>query len=107
MLYRKYYVICNFTVDIGFYRYTTNFYDSNGAVAFVLICIYAPAATLKQPIPNHMKKEKIMVISITVILLIGSFFIPQPFNELVQLGIVLIGAAQLPIFFQNNRKDEI
>lgn len=76
-----------------------------GAFAFVLICIYAPAATLKQPIPDHMKKKKkIMAISITVILLVSSFFISQPFNELIQLGIVLIGAAQLPIFFPKQSK---
>ena len=76
------------------------------AVAFILICLYSPAITRKQPIPNHMrKKKKITAIIVAGILLIISVFIKQPFNELVQLGIVLIGAAQLPIFFPKQTKE--
>lgn len=77
------------------------------AVAFVCICLYAPAITAKQPIPNRLKKPKrIKAIIVTSILFALSFLVPLPYAQLILLGIILQGGSQLPIFFPKNRKDE-
>ncbi|MBF2216017.1 MULTISPECIES: accessory gene regulator AgrB [Staphylococcus] len=70
------------------------------AIGTVLIIYYAPSATKKQPIPSHLKmKKKLLSIIITMILLIISFLAPEPFKQLILLGITLESITLLPIFF--------
>ena len=65
------------------------------AIGTVLIIYYAPSATKKQPIPSH----KLLSIIITMVLLIISFLAPEPFKQLILLGITLESITLLPIFF--------
>ncbi|WP_436855739.1 accessory gene regulator AgrB [Staphylococcus caeli] len=66
----------------------------------IVLIIYAPAVTKKQPIPDRLKKgKKIKTIIVTVILLIVSCFLPKPYQQLMLLGITIISILQFPIFF--------
>ena len=69
------------------------------AIGTVLIIYYAPSATKKQPIPSHLKMKKLLSIIITMVLLIISFLAPEPFKQLILLGITLESITLLPIFF--------
>lgn len=69
-------------------------------IGFILLCIYAPAATKKQPIPSKLKgKKKRNTVILSVIILLLSLVFIDPYKQLILLGIVIIAVAQLPIFF--------
>lgn len=69
-------------------------------IGFIILCIYAPAATKKQPIPAKLKgKKKRNTIIITVIILVFSLIFKEPYQQLILLGVITIAVAQLPIFF--------
>lgn len=67
---------------------------------FIILMIYAPAATKKQPIPQRLVKDKkLKTVIVTLLLVVISMFFSEPYQQLVLLGIILIAIAQLPIFF--------
>lgn len=69
-------------------------------LGLAILIKYAPAATKKQPVPKRLRKgKKIKTILITLILIIVSIFIIEPFQQLILLGILLISVTQLPVFF--------
>ena len=69
-------------------------------IGFIILCIYAPAATKKQPIPTKLKaKKKRNTIILSVIILLISIVINEPYQQLILLGVIIIAVAQLPIFF--------
>ncbi|SUM34156.1 accessory gene regulator B [Staphylococcus gallinarum] len=69
-------------------------------MGFIILVIYAPAETKKQPIPERLRKgKKIKTIVVTLLLLVISVFFSEPYQQLILLGIVLISVVQLPIFF--------
>ncbi|MCU5746162.1 accessory gene regulator AgrB [Staphylococcus sp. SQ8-PEA] len=69
------------------------------ALSFIFLSLYAPAATLKQPVPSSKRKSKKLISLILAILLIFlSINLNEPFNKLILLGIIFIGFSQLPIF---------
>jgi accessory gene regulator B len=71
-----------------------------GILSFIVLSIYAPAATKKQPIPARLKpRKKRNTIIVTVLLIILSMFLSEPYQQLVLLGIIIIAVLQLPIFF--------
>ena len=73
---------------------------SMALVGLIITILYAPSATKKQPIPSHLKmKKKLLSIIITMVLLIISFLAPEPFKQLILLGITLESITLLPIFF--------
>ncbi|WP_251518357.1 MULTISPECIES: accessory gene regulator AgrB [Staphylococcus] len=66
----------------------------------IILFIYAPAETKKQPIPERLKKgKKVKAISVALVLLFISVFVPLVYQQLILLGILLISTTQLPIFF--------
>ena len=67
--------------------------------SFIILCIYAPSATKKQPIPQHMIKGfKIKTIVVSLIVIAISFLFPDPYPQLIYTGVFLIAVSQLPIF---------
>ena len=69
-------------------------------IGLIIIIIYAPSATKKQPVPKRLRKGKrIKAISVTLLLLIISIFLNEPYQQLMLLGIIIISILQLPIFF--------
>ncbi|RIP33207.1 accessory regulator AgrB [Staphylococcus gallinarum] len=69
-------------------------------LGFIILVIYAPAETKKQPIPERLRKgKKIKTIVVTLLFLAISVFFSEPYQQLILLGIVLIAVVQLPIFF--------
>lgn len=69
-------------------------------LGFIILVIYAPSATKKQPIPLKLRKgKKIKTIVVTLLLLFVSLILKEPYSQFVLLGITLIAFAQLPIFF--------
>ena len=69
-------------------------------MGLILIIIYAPSATKKQPIPQRLRKgKKIKAIIVTLFLLIISVFLNEPYQQLMLLGITIISILQVPIFF--------
>ena len=69
-------------------------------IGFIILSIYAPSATKKQPIPKRLHKgKKVKTIVVTLLLLIGSLLFNAPYQQLILLGIIIIAVTQLPIFF--------
>ncbi|MGV3096626.1 MULTISPECIES: accessory gene regulator AgrB [Staphylococcus] len=69
-------------------------------VAFVLIVLFAPSATKKQPIPLHLvKRKKLYSVILAMVLITISVVLPVPFKELIVLGIFLESLTLLPIFY--------
>lgn len=69
-------------------------------ICMIIVIRYAPAATIKQPIPQHLRRgKKIKSIIATCILIFISIWIPQPYQYLIILGILLQAVSLLPIFF--------
>ncbi|MRF36016.1 accessory regulator AgrB [Staphylococcus sp. KY49P] len=69
-------------------------------IGLIIISIYAPSATKKQPIPEQLRKgKKIKSICVTLILLLISLFLNEPYQQLVLLGIIIISVLQFRIFF--------
>jgi len=69
-------------------------------IGLIIIIIYAPTVTKKQPIPERLRKgKKTKAISVTLLLLIISIFLNEPYQQLMLLGIIIISILQLPIFF--------
>ncbi|WP_278926558.1 accessory gene regulator AgrB [Staphylococcus auricularis] len=67
--------------------------------SFIILCIYAPSATKKQPIPQHMIKGfKIKTIVVSLIVIAISFLFPGPYPQLIYAGVFLVAITQLPIF---------
>lgn len=88
------------------YHVPINIMITLAAIAVILLCIYAPAATVKQPIPTRLiKKKKITAIILATLMFAISFLIPNAYQQMILLGITLQGGSQLPIFFPKNRKD--
>ncbi|MEJ7220266.1 accessory gene regulator AgrB [Staphylococcus gallinarum] len=85
---------------IGYIEMSTLLMYVLALMGFVILVIYAPAATKKQPIPERLRKgKKIKTIVVTLLLLVISVFFSEPYQQLILLGIVLISVVQLPIFF--------
>ena len=73
---------------------------SVSGIALLLIIIYAPAATKKQPIPQQLIfKKKSLSIILTFSLIIISIIVPEPYKQLILLGVILESTTQLPFFF--------
>jgi accessory gene regulator B len=71
-----------------------------GILGFIILCVYAPAATKKQPIPARLKpRKKRNTIIVTIVLILLSLFIYEPYQQLILLGIIIIAVLQLPLFF--------
>lgn len=69
-------------------------------VGLFIIVIYAPAATKKQPILAHLrKKKKIFAIATSLIIIAISFFVKEPYKQLILYGMFLETVTLLPIFF--------
>ncbi|MGW7850592.1 accessory gene regulator AgrB [Staphylococcus xylosus] len=69
-------------------------------IGLIIISICAPSATKKQPIPQRLRKgKKIKAICVTLMLLLISLFLNEPYQQLMLLGIIIISILQLPIFF--------
>lgn len=69
-------------------------------IGLIIISICAPSATKKQPIPQRLRKgKKIKAICITLILLLISLFLNEPYQQLMLLGIIIISTLQFRIFF--------
>lgn len=69
-------------------------------IGLIIISIYAPSATKKQPIPQRLRKgKKIKAICVTLMLLLISLFLNESYQQLMLLGIIIISILQLPIFF--------
>ncbi|MEB8128011.1 accessory gene regulator AgrB [Staphylococcus succinus] len=85
---------------LGYMNVSSLFMYSLAIIGFVVLVIYAPAETKKQPIPIRLKKrKKEKTIVVTLLLLIISVFFKDSYQQLILLGIVLIAGTQLPIFF--------
>ncbi|MGW7977304.1 accessory regulator AgrB [Staphylococcus xylosus] len=69
-------------------------------IGLIIISLYAPSATKKQPIPQRLRKgKKIKAICVTICLLLISLFLTEPYQQLILLGIIIIAILQFPIFF--------
>ncbi|MBM2659446.1 accessory gene regulator AgrB [Staphylococcus pseudoxylosus] len=69
-------------------------------IGLVLIIVFAPSITKKQPIPERLGKgKKIKAICVTLMLLLISLFLNEPYQQLMLLGVIIISILQLPIFF--------
>ncbi|MEB5784321.1 accessory gene regulator AgrB [Staphylococcus pseudoxylosus] len=69
-------------------------------IGLVLIIVFAPSITKKQPIPERLRKgKKIKAICVTLMLLLISLFLNEPYQQLMLLGVIIISILQLPIFF--------
>lgn len=69
-------------------------------IGLVLIIVFAPSITKKQPIPERLKKgKKTKAICVTLMLLLISLFLNEPYQQLMLLGVIIISILQLPIFF--------
>nr|WP_238394169.1 accessory gene regulator AgrB [Staphylococcus saccharolyticus] len=69
-------------------------------VGLIIIIVYAPAATKKQPIPKRLvKQKKILSINLYCAILVISFITKEPVNKLILFGGILESLTLLPIFF--------
>lgn len=69
-------------------------------IGYLIVIIYAPAATKKQPIPIRLvKKKRILSIAVYMLLVIISFIIKEPYSQLILFGIIVESITLLPIFF--------
>lgn len=69
-------------------------------IGLLVLIKYAPAITKKQPIPQRLRKgKKIKAIFVTVVLLVISLFLNEPYQQFILLGIIIISILQFPIFF--------
>ncbi|MCJ1655968.1 accessory gene regulator AgrB [Staphylococcus sp. NRL 16/872] len=69
-------------------------------IGLILIVLYAPAATKKQPIPQHLRgRKKILSIVTILIMIIISLIVPAPYKQLILLGVTLESLTLLPLFF--------
>lgn len=69
-------------------------------LAWGLIIIYAPAATKKQPIPLRVRNQKkVFSIIVALLLIIVSLLVPEPFKQLILLGLFLESITLIPFFF--------
>lgn len=85
---------------IGYMKVSSLIMYPLAIIGFIILMIYAPAATKKQPIPQRLVKgKKLKTVIVTLLLLVISMFFSEPYQQLVLLGIILIAIAQLPIFF--------
>ena len=85
---------------IAYYHINMGIMYSVSGIALLLIIIYAPAATKKQPIPERLKpRKKIKSIILVVVLIIISIIVPEPYKQLILLGIILESTTLLPFFF--------
>ncbi|PHK48692.1 accessory gene regulator AgrB [Staphylococcus edaphicus] len=69
-------------------------------IGLVVLIKYAPAITKKQPVPERLRRgKKVKAIFVTLLLLILSIFLNEPYQQLMLLGIIIISILQFPIFF--------
>lgn len=69
-------------------------------IGWLIVVIYAPAATKKQPIKESRKRGlKIKSIAITTIVLGIALVVPAPYQQLICFGVTLQAVTLLPIFF--------
>lgn len=69
-------------------------------VGWLIVIIYAPAATKKQPIKASRKRGlKIKSIVVTKIVLGIALVVPAPYQQLICFGVTLQAVTLLPIFF--------
>ncbi|MCY1621018.1 accessory gene regulator AgrB [Staphylococcus pettenkoferi] len=65
----------------------------------IILLIYAPRTTKKQPLPfKYRKGKKIKTMILATLILILSIFIKEPYSVLLLYSEILIGISQLPIF---------
>lgn len=70
-----------------------------GLVGVALLIIYSPGITNKQPIPKRFHKRRNTITSIlSVIIYVVSFLFIEPYQDLIQYGLLVIGMCQLPLF---------
>lgn len=83
---------------VGYYQVSSIWLYPLAIIAFVILAIFAPSATKKQPIPERLKKnKKIKTIIVSIVLLILSLFFNAPYQQLILLGIIIVSSFQLPI----------
>ena len=85
---------------VGYIKVPSEIMYTLSLIGLVLIIIFSPSATKKQPIPQRLRKgKKIKAIAVTLLLLIISVFLDEPYQQLMLLGITIIAILQIPIFF--------
>ncbi|KIJ87059.1 MULTISPECIES: accessory gene regulator AgrB [Staphylococcus] len=85
---------------VGYVQVSSLIMYTLALVGLIIISIYAPSATKKQPIPERLRRgKKIKAICLTLIFLLISLFLNEPYQQLMLLGIVIISILQFPIFF--------
>ncbi|WP_154838376.1 accessory gene regulator AgrB [Staphylococcus sp. Marseille-Q1834] len=91
-------LVVYFSINLGI-MYTV------ALIALLLIIYYAPAATKKQPIPSHLiKRKKLLSIFLTILLIIISLIVSEPYKQLILLGVTLESLTLLPFFFPKEDK---
>ncbi|PNZ70763.1 histidine kinase [Staphylococcus croceilyticus] len=86
-------LVVYFSINLGI-MYTV------ASLALLLIIVYAPVATKKQPIPQHLRaRKKILAIIFSLLLIVLSLVMPEPYKQLILLGVTLESITLLPIFF--------
>ena len=85
---------------VGYVQVSSLIMYTLALAGLIIISIYAPSATKKQPIPERLRRgKKIKAICLTLIFLLISLFLNEPYQQLMLLGIVIISILQFPIFF--------
>ena len=69
-------------------------------IGYLIVIIYAPAATKKQPIPKRLlKKKKVLSILSFIVIITIALTLEEVFKKNVILGVVIESITLLPIFF--------
>lgn len=69
-------------------------------IGWIIVIIYAPAATKKQPIKASRRHGlKVKAVIVTTIVLIIALVVPAPYQQLICFGVALQASTLLPIFF--------
>ncbi|MCG3402885.1 accessory gene regulator AgrB [Staphylococcus massiliensis] len=74
-------------------------------ISLIMVILLAPAATRKLPIKESRKKrKKVRAIITTIVVIALSFFVQEPYQQLMLTGIVIEAITLLPIFFPKEDK---
>lgn len=100
MLFRKFVLFCFTSLDSRVYtsvfnRYVSISHNWTSGTYKIRTC-----NNQKQPVPERLRRgKKVKAIFVTLLLLILSIFLNEPYQQLMLLGIIIISILQFPIFF--------
>ena len=97
MLFRKSFYFVLLPWIVGYMKVPSEIMYTLSLIGLVLIIIFSPSATKSNLFHNDLEKEKIKAIAVTLLLLIISVFLDEPYQQLMLLGITII--AILPNIF--------